>query len=151
MYEQCKHMIKNIKKTHFLLARLQSLDDNKRVMNITQMKQVIPAVDKTMKIKTILKRHHYGCFDVEDTEGNQFMIQLAHKLEEQWHQDQKDIPTNEEQLIQSIKDGNEFTVHGRPVRLVGKTLFIEVRSGRGRGFSAFTKEDLENVKAPHLS
>lgn len=46
-----------------------------------------------MNIKTILKRHHYGCFDVEDTEGNQYMIQLAHKLEEQWQQEQRDKKT----------------------------------------------------------
>jgi len=48
-----------------------------------------------MKIKTILKRHHYGCFDVEDTEGNHYMIQLAHKLEDQWQQEQKDKKTME--------------------------------------------------------
>ena len=42
-----------------------------------------------MKIKTILKRHHYGCFDVEDTDGNHYMIQLAHKLEEKWQQEQR--------------------------------------------------------------
>jgi len=46
-----------------------------------------------MKIKTILRRHHYGCFDVEDTEGNQYMIQLTHKLEEQWKQEQRDKKT----------------------------------------------------------
>ena len=50
----------------------------------------------TMKIQTILKRHHYGCFDVEDTEGNQYMIQLAHKLEDQWQQEQKDKKTMED-------------------------------------------------------
>ena len=46
-----------------------------------------------MKIKQILHRHHYGCFDVEDTDGNQHMIQLAHKLEEQWQQEQRDKKT----------------------------------------------------------
>ena len=46
-----------------------------------------------MKIQTILKRHHYGCFDVEDTDGNQYMIQLAHKLEDQWQQEQRDKKT----------------------------------------------------------
>lgn len=46
-----------------------------------------------MKIKTILKRHHYGCFDVEDTDGNQYMIQLAHRIEEQWQQEQRDKKT----------------------------------------------------------
>ena len=46
-----------------------------------------------MKIQTIIKRHHYGCFDVEDTDGNQYMIQLAHKLEEQWQKEQKDKKT----------------------------------------------------------
>jgi len=46
-----------------------------------------------MKIKTILRRHHYGCFDVEDTDGNQYMIQLAHKLEDQWQQEQRDEKT----------------------------------------------------------
>ena len=65
--------------------------------------------------------------------------------------DREDAITRETELIQALTDGNEFTVHGRPVRLVGKTLLIEVRSGRGRGFSSFTKEDLENVKATHLS
>ena len=48
-----------------------------------------------MKIKTILKRHHYGCFDVEDTDGNCYMIQLAHKLEDQWQQEQRDEKTME--------------------------------------------------------
>jgi len=48
-----------------------------------------------MKIKQINRRHHYGCFDVEDTEGNQYMIQLAHKLEEQWQQEQRDEKTME--------------------------------------------------------
>jgi hypothetical protein len=48
-----------------------------------------------MKIKTIIKRHHYGCFDVEDTEGNCYMIQLAHKLEDQWQQEQRDKKTME--------------------------------------------------------
>ena len=46
-----------------------------------------------MKIKQILHRHHYGCFDVEDTDGNQYMIQLAHKLEEQWQQEKRDEKT----------------------------------------------------------
>ena len=48
---------------------------------------------ETMKIKQILHRHHYGCFDVEDTDGNHYMIQLAHKLEEQWQQEQRDNKT----------------------------------------------------------
>ena len=46
-----------------------------------------------MKIQQIIKRHHYGCFDIEDTEGNQYMIQLAHKLEDQWQQEQRDKKT----------------------------------------------------------
>jgi len=46
-----------------------------------------------MRIKQILHRHHYGCFDVEDIEGNQYMIQLAHKLEDQWQQEQRDKKT----------------------------------------------------------
>lgn len=33
-------------------------------------------------ITKILKRHHYGCFDVEDIAGNRFRIQLAFKIEE---------------------------------------------------------------------
>jgi len=32
---------------------------------------------------------------VEDTDGNQYMIQLAHKLEEQWQREQKDKKTME--------------------------------------------------------
>jgi hypothetical protein len=51
-----------------------------------------------MKIQTILKRHHYGCFDVEDTDGNQYMIQLAHKLEEQWQQEKRDEKTMEDMV-----------------------------------------------------
>jgi len=43
-----------------------------------------------MKIKRILKRHHVGCFDVEDENGDCFMIQLAHKIEEAWQQAQKE-------------------------------------------------------------
>ena len=49
-----------------------------------------------MKIKQIIKRHHYGCFDIEDTEGNCYMIQLAHKLEDQWQREQKDKKTMED-------------------------------------------------------
>jgi hypothetical protein len=58
--------------------------------------ELITTPRKTMTIKTILHRHHYGCFDVEDTEGNQYMIQLAHKLEEQWQQAQRDKKTMQE-------------------------------------------------------
>lgn len=55
------------------------------------------------------------------------------------------ITSKEEQLKQAIKDGNEFSVNGRPVRLVGKNLFVEVRTRRGRGFSEFTREDLNSI------
>ena len=58
---------------------------------------------------------------------------------------QNNITSKEEQLKQAIKDGNEFSVNGRPVRLVGKNLFVEVRSRRGRGFSTFTREDLDSI------
>jgi len=44
-----------------------------------------------MKIKYILKRHHYGCFDVEDTEGNCWLIQLDANLERMWKKAKKDV------------------------------------------------------------
>jgi hypothetical protein len=33
---------------------------------------------------TIITRHHYGCFTIEDKNGNQFLIQLSAKLEDVW-------------------------------------------------------------------
>lgn len=44
-----------------------------------------------MKIKRIIKRHHFGCFTVENENGDRFLVQLSHKLEEIWqaHQDKK--------------------------------------------------------------
>tara|TARA_R110002020_G_scaffold193923_3_gene394522 strand:- start:1506 stop:1667 length:162 start_codon:yes stop_codon:yes gene_type:complete len=39
-----------------------------------------------MKIKRIIRRHHTGCFDIEDESGELFMVQLAHKLEEAWQE-----------------------------------------------------------------
>lgn len=59
-----------------------------------------------MKIKTILRRHHYGCFDVEDMEGNQYMIQLAHKLEDQWQKEQRDEKTMQDmgKIFDRIED-----------------------------------------------
>ena len=54
--------------------------------------------------------------------------------------------TNSEEAVkQAIKNGQDIKVNGRPVRLVGKNLFVEVRSRRGRGFSAFTREDLDSI------
>lgn len=41
------------------------------------------------KISKILKRHHWGCFDVEDEHGNCYMVQLAYKLEEAWQEHHK--------------------------------------------------------------
>jgi len=35
---------------------------------------------------------------VEDTDGNQYMIQLAHKLEEQWQQEKRDEKTMEDMV-----------------------------------------------------
>jgi len=35
-----------------------------------------------MKIKRVIKREHPGCFVVEDEGGNQYLVQLAYKLEE---------------------------------------------------------------------
>lgn len=37
-----------------------------------------------MQIVKILKRHSPGCFDVEDSDGNQYTVQLAFKIEEAW-------------------------------------------------------------------
>jgi len=39
---------------------------------------------KNMKIKRILKRHHFACFTVEDENGNHFLVQLDYGLEEIW-------------------------------------------------------------------
>lgn len=36
------------------------------------------------KIVRLIERHSYGCFTVEDIEGNHFIVQLAYKLEEAW-------------------------------------------------------------------
>jgi len=36
------------------------------------------------KITSIIKRHSYGAFTVEDEDGNHFFVQLAHKLEAIW-------------------------------------------------------------------
>ena len=56
-----------------------------------------------------------------------------------------DILSKEKQVKQAIKNGHEFHIHGRPVRLVGKNLFVEVNTTRGRGFSQFTRQDLESI------
>lgn len=45
-----------------------------------------------MKIKSLIERHSYGAFTVEDENGNQFFIQLAFKLEEAWQRQQKKEP-----------------------------------------------------------
>jgi hypothetical protein len=37
-----------------------------------------------MKITRIIKRHHIGCFTVEDQSGNHFLVQLDLGLEEMW-------------------------------------------------------------------
>ena len=42
-----------------------------------------------MKITRLIERHSYGAFTVEDENGNQFFIQLAHKLEEAWQKQQE--------------------------------------------------------------
>jgi hypothetical protein len=40
-----------------------------------------PKPPKQMKIKHLIKRESPGAFIVEDDQGNQFFVQLAHKLE----------------------------------------------------------------------
>ena len=42
-----------------------------------------------MKITKIIERHSVGAFTVEDDNGNQFFIQLAYKIEEEWQKAQK--------------------------------------------------------------
>ena len=39
-----------------------------------------------MKIARIIKRHHIGCFTVEDESGNYFLVQLDLGLEEIWQE-----------------------------------------------------------------
>ena len=53
--------------------------------------------------------------------------------------------TSEEAIKQAIKNGQDIKVNGRPVRIVGKNLFVEVRTRRGRGFSTLIREDLQNI------
>ena len=61
--------------------------------------------------------------------------------------DREDMAAMYKQLKQDLERGDEvFTVHGRPVRLVGDSVFVEIRTGRGRGFSHFTNEDLLSIK-----
>ena len=57
----------------------------------------------------------------------------------------ENTPSKEMQVKQAILDGRELTIHGRPVRLVGQNLFVEVNTGRGRGFSSLNQEDLESI------
>ena len=40
-----------------------------------------------MKIIKLLKRHHFGCFDVLTSDGETFMVQLAYRLEEAWNKE----------------------------------------------------------------
>ena len=37
-----------------------------------------------MKITRIIKRHHIGCFTVEDELGDHYLVQLDRGLEEIW-------------------------------------------------------------------
>jgi hypothetical protein len=38
-----------------------------------------------MKIKRIVKRHHFACFTVEDENGNHFLVQQSWDLEQIWN------------------------------------------------------------------
>lgn len=61
--------------------------------------------------------------------------------------DREDMAAMYEQLKQDLARGDEvFTVHGRNVRLVGNSVFVEIRTRRGRGFSHLTNEDLLSLK-----
>ena len=42
---------------------------------------------KIGKITKLIKRHSFGCFTVEDDKGNQFIVQLAHLLEDAWNKE----------------------------------------------------------------
>jgi len=50
-----------------------------------------------------------------------------------------------EQLAAAIKNGESFTVYGRPVRIWNGNLAIEINMGRGKAYTFFTNEDLAKL------
>lgn len=46
------------------------------------------------KIKRIIQRNSWGCFDVEDENGDCFRIQLAYKIEEIWQKNKLENKKN---------------------------------------------------------
>ena len=58
--------------------------------SVLRSSETITTKEKNMKIGKItklIKRHSFGCFTVEDDNGNQFIVQLAHLLEDAWNKE----------------------------------------------------------------
>ena len=163
MYEQCKHMIKNIKKTSG-----QTIDGRVEggVMKETKQLQVY-AGDIALGCEPSPKHHWLDSTLILDQDadgfkrGDQF-IPFEEDVQDPsfmndgsgvWYfeplraRDREDMAAMYKQLIHDLERGDVvFTVHGRPVRLVGDSVFVEIRTRRGRGFSHFTNEDLLSIK-----
>ena len=50
-----------------------------------------------------------------------------------------------EDLAAAIKNGESFTVYGRPVRIWNGNLAIEINIGKGKGYAHFSNDDLATL------